>query len=185
MQALETLSRTIDGLNKRIGRVVCWFALAMVLVQFVVVVLRYVFGVGSIFLQESIVYLHGSMFMLGAGYTLLHNYHVRVDVFYREASARWKAKVDLAGVVVFLVPMCVLIFVYAWPYVLSSWEVREGSLEASGIQGVYLLKTVVLIFAVLLGLQGVSLGLRSLLTLAGRGDAGNGDAAHTEHHSQA
>jgi TRAP-type mannitol/chloroaromatic compound transport system permease small subunit len=142
-------------------------ALAMVLVQFVVVLLRYVFGVGSLFLQESIVYLHGTMFMVGAGYTLLYGHHVRVDVFYREASARWKALVDLAGSVLFLVPVCTLIGIYSWPYVSRAWAIREGSIESSGIQAVFLLKTVILIFAALMILQGISLALKSILSLAG------------------
>lgn len=168
MSALNRITRAIDRLNERVGRAVAWFALLMVLIQFVVVVLRYVFGVGSIWLQESIVYLHGTMFMLAAGYTLLHNGHVRVDVFYREASPRVRAWIDLLGVVVLLLPVCTLIAVYSWPYIMQSWAVREGSIEASGIQGVYLLKTVILGFAALLGLQGVALALKSLRTLAGR-----------------
>lgn len=167
LTTLERICRGIDLVNDRIGRAVAWMALAMVLVQFIVVVLRYVFGVGSLFLQESIVYLHGTMFMVGAGYTLLHGHHVRVDVFYRGASARWKACVDLAGVVFFLVPVCVIIWIFSWPYVTKSWRVVEGSIESSGIPAVFLLKTVLLAFSVLMILQGVSLALKSVLRLAG------------------
>jgi TRAP-type mannitol/chloroaromatic compound transport system permease small subunit len=164
----RTLFRAIDRLNNRIGVTVAWFALAMVLIQFLVVVMRYVFGVGSLFLQESIVYLHGTMFMLGSAYTLLHNGHVRVDVFYREADPRWKAKVDFAGHVFFLIPVCVLIFVYSWPYVLNSWASLEGSRETSGIPAVFLLKTVVLLFCVLMILQGLAQGLKALMVMTGR-----------------
>lgn len=167
MSALYGFSRAIDLLNERIGRAVAWFALLMVLIQFAVVVLRYVFGVGSIFMQESVVYLHATMFMVGAGYTLLYNGHVRVDVFYRAASPRYKAVVDLFGVFVFLLPVCTLITVYSWPYVANSWAVREGSIESSGIQGVFLLKTVILAFTALMALQGLSLAAKSVLTLAG------------------
>ncbi|MBK1697880.1 TRAP transporter small permease subunit [Rhodovibrio salinarum] len=163
----RTLFRAIDQLNSRIGVTVAWFTLAMVLVQFVVVLLRYVFGVGSLFLQESIVYLHGSMFMLGSAYTLLHNGHVRVDVFYRDASLKWKAKVDFAGYVLFLIPVCVLIFIYSWPYVVSSWTSLEGSRETSGIPAVFLLKTVVLVFCVLMVLQGIAQGLKAFMVLTG------------------
>ncbi len=168
MSALYSLSRAIDRLNDAIGRAVAWFALLMVLIQFVVVVLRYVFGVGSIFLQESIVYLHGTMFMVGAGYTLLYDGHVRVDVFYRAASTRYKAMVNLIGVVIFLLPVCALITAYAWPYVANAWAVREGSIESSGIQGVFLLKTMILAFTGLVALQGISLALKSAMSLAGR-----------------
>jgi TRAP-type mannitol/chloroaromatic compound transport system permease small subunit len=164
----RTFFQAIDRLNHRIGVSVAWFALAMVLIQFLVVVLRYVFGVGSLFLQESIVYLHGTMFMLGSAYTLLHNGHVRVDVFYREADPRWKAKVDFAGHVFFLIPVCVLIFIYSWPYVVSSWASLEGSRETSGIPAVFLLKTVVLLFCVLMVLQGLAQGVKALMVMTGQ-----------------
>lgn len=176
MQVLRSFSATIDGLNEGVGRAVAWLALLMVLTQFVVVLMRYVFGVGSIWMQESVVYMHGLLFMAGAGYTLLHDGHVRLDVFYREADARARAKVDIAGVLLFLLPVCALIFIHAWPYVAKSWAVREGSPETSGIQGVFLLKTVILVFAVLIGLQGLSLAMRSALVLAGAGErAAGGD----------
>lgn len=158
----------IDGLNERLGRVVSWLALLMVVVQFIVVIQRYVFGIGSIWMQESIVYMHGMLFMLAAGYTLLHNGHVRVDVFYREATPRRKALTDLFGSLFFLLPMCAAIIWLAWPYVSSSWSILEGSKETSGIHGVYLLKSVIIAFAVLVALQGVSLALHSLRILSGQ-----------------
>lgn len=167
LRLLASLSRGIDALNERVGRAVAWLALGIVLVQFLVVVMRYVFGVGAIYLQESIVYMHGTMFMLGVGYTLLYNEHVRVDIFYRGASARRRAVVDLLGTIAFLLPVCVLITMYSWPYVAEAWRVREGSIESSGIQGVFLLKTVIHVFSALLALQGISLACKSILRLAG------------------
>ena len=161
------MARYIDAFNENIGKAIAWLALLMVMVQFVVVVMRYVFGMGSLFLQESVIYLHAVLFMVGAGYTLLHGGHVRVDIFYREASQRGKALVDLIGVVVFLVPICALIWWASWPYVASSWAVLEGSREVSGIQAVFLLKSVILVFVALMVLQGISLALRSLLVLLG------------------
>lgn len=101
---MTRLTGFIDGLNERLGRVVSWLALLMVMIQFIVVIQRYVFGIGSIWMQESIVYMHGMLFMLAAGYTLLHNGHVRVDVFYREATPRRKALTDLFGSLFFLLP---------------------------------------------------------------------------------
>ncbi len=171
MNAIASLARVIDGFNERVGGTVAWAALAMVLVQFTVVLLRYVYGVGSIFMQESIVYLHGILFMLGAGYTLLHGGHVRVDIFYAGANPRTKAWVDLIGVIVFLVPVCMVIFLFSYPYVQASWSVFEGSKETSGIQAVFLLKTVILVFVILLLLQGLSLALHSLLVLTGHDTA--------------
>jgi TRAP-type mannitol/chloroaromatic compound transport system permease small subunit len=170
---VERTADLIDYTNDRVGRTVAWLALFMVLVQFALVLMRYVFGIGSIMTQESVTYAHGALFMIGAGYTLLVGGHVRVDVFYREASPRRKAIVDLCGVVFLLIPVCLLIWRYSLPYVLSSWAVLEGSRETSGIQGVYLLKTCILIFVVLMILQGISLAFRSALVLAGvRDNAG-------------
>lgn len=167
MRNLARLATAIDTLNERVGRAVAWLALAMVLAQFVVVLMRYVFGIGSVWAQESIIYMHGTLFMLAAGYTLLHNGHVRVDIFYRTASPAYKARVDLLGTLLLLWPVCFLIFYVAFPYVESSWRVREGSRETSGIQGVYLLKSVILVYVVLLALQGLSTVIHSLRVLAG------------------
>ena len=139
----------------------------MILVQFAVVVMRYAFGIGSIFMQESIVYMHGFMFMIGAGFTLLNDGHVRIDIFYGDATPRTKAWVNLIGSIVFLIPFCLIVFYVSYPYVANAWAVHEGSIETSGIQGVYLLKTTILIFAVLVLLQGISLAIHSLLFLMG------------------
>lgn len=167
MGALEKLYLVIDGFNHRLGRIVAWLALAMILVQFFIVVMRYIFGFGTIMLQESVSYLHSLLFLLGAGYTLLHEGHVRVDIYYRDASERAKAIVDLLGSMLFLVPVCVLLWWWSWPYVELSWSIHEGSKETSGIQAVFLLKTTILMFAALVGLQGVSMALRTLLLLTG------------------
>jgi TRAP-type mannitol/chloroaromatic compound transport system permease small subunit len=162
------LARAIDRLNETIGVSVAWLALLVVLVEFTVVLMRYVFGIGSVKLQESIVYMHAIVFMVAAGYTLLHNGHVRCDIFYAAAPPRRQAIIDLIGVALFLLPTCALIAWAAWPYVAQAWAVREGSPEGSlGIPGVYLLKSVILLFAGLVALQGVALAIHSALRLAG------------------
>ncbi|MGF1639349.1 MAG: TRAP transporter small permease subunit [Rhodospirillales bacterium] len=168
MTALAVLVRLIDRVNDALGRGIAWLTLAMVLIAFGVVVLRYVFSVGFVWMQESYVWLHGVVFMAGAGYTLLNDGHVRVDIFYRAKSARYKAWVDLVGTIALLLPVVVLIWVVAWPYVLASWERLEQSREAGGLPGLFLLKSVILGFCVTLGLQGVALAGRSVLVLAGR-----------------
>jgi len=167
MGFLEKLYLGIDAFNNRIGRIISWTAIAMVLVQFLVVVMRYIFSLGFIWMQESVLYLHSILFMLGAGYTLLHEGHVRVDIFYRDHGERGKAIVDFIGAIVFLLPVCILLWWWSWPYVSQSWSIFEGSRETSGIQAVYALKTLILMFAGLIALQGVSMMLRSLLTLTG------------------
>ncbi len=175
MPTLLIFIRFVDGLNERIGRTVSWIALAMVLVQFLVVGMRYVFGIGSVFLQESVIYMHGTLFMVGAAYTLVHNGHVRVDIFYREASPRRKAMVNFVGVFLFLLPITFLVWIVSEPYVAQSWAIREGSKETSGIQGLFLLKSMILVFAALMSLQGLALAARSVLTLLGRPAPEHGD----------
>ncbi|MEJ8573879.1 TRAP transporter small permease subunit [Microbaculum marinum] len=164
---MRAIANSIDWFNERIGRTVAWLALLIVLVQFLIVIGRYVFGIGSIWLQELITYMFGFIFMLGAAYTLKHDGHVRVDIFYREAPARTKAIINLVGSLVFLIPICLLILWIAWPYVMQSWAVWEGSTEASGIPARYLQKTAILAFAVLMALQGLSMAFRSILALRG------------------
>jgi TRAP-type mannitol/chloroaromatic compound transport system permease small subunit len=167
MSLLAAIVRFIDRLNDTIGRGVAWLTLVMVLITFLVVVLRYVFALGWVWMQESYVWLHGIVFMLGAGYTLLHGGHVRVDIFYRPKGPRYKAWADLLGGLFLLLPITVMIFMVSWPYVVDSWLKLEESREAGGLPGLFLLKTVVLGFSVLIGLQGVSLMGRSVLVLAG------------------
>lgn len=170
MASLKIISRTIDALNSAIGRAVCWLVLIMVLMQFSIVVLRYVFGIGSLAMYELVVYMHGLLFMMAAAYTLAEDGHVRVDIFYRGAAPRRRALVNIIGVLVFLVPTCVLILYITWPYVLRSWSVLEGSRETSGLPGVFLFKTVILVFAVMLMLQGLSIVVRAARTLIEDGD---------------
>jgi TRAP-type mannitol/chloroaromatic compound transport system permease small subunit len=166
--SLRNFAVLIDGLNERIGRTLAWLTLGMVLLQFVVVVMRYVFGIGSVIAQEAIVYMHSTVFLAAAAYTLLHNGHVRCDIFYSDASPNTRALVDLIGVFLFLLPMCVMIFWVSWPYVANAWAVLEGSPEGRlGIPGVFLLKTLILVFAVLMALQAMSMAVHAGLRLAG------------------
>lgn len=168
MSNLSSLARSIDRVNQVIGETISWLSLLMVVVQFLVVVLRYVFGYGSIFMQESIIYMHGMLFMFGAGYALLHDGHVRVDIFYRDASPRTKAKVDLFGSLFLLIPVCSATFYYSLPYVQQSWSVLESSKETSGIPAVFLLKSVILVFCVLMIAQGISMAIHSLMVIFGK-----------------
>jgi TRAP-type mannitol/chloroaromatic compound transport system permease small subunit len=158
---------TIDAVNRRVGQAAAWLGLALVAAQFTVVVLRYVFAIGFVWLQESVLYFYGMLFLLGAGYTLLADGHVRVDVLYRSASARAKALIDAAGAVLLLLPVCGLVFWTSWDYVLSAWNVAESSGEALGLPFAFAYKTLIWIFAALLGAQGVSLALKSVGLLSG------------------
>jgi len=171
VEILGRIAGGIDRFNRSVGECVAWLALFMVLVQFAVVLTRYIFGYGSIFMQESIIYMHGLLFLLGAGYTLLQNGHVRVDIFYRAATPRRKAMVDLFGVLFLLGPVCIAMALFSWPYVMNAWRILESSKETSGIPAVFLLKSAILAFLLLLLLQGVSMALHALRRLAGCPDA--------------
>jgi TRAP-type mannitol/chloroaromatic compound transport system permease small subunit len=161
MARFTTLANGIDRLNTAIGRAASWCALAIVLIGFAVVLLRYVLGLGSIWLQESILYAHAALFLLAAAWTLKEGGHVRVDVFYADASPRTKAWVDLLGALFLLLPLCFAIVWFSLPYVKGSWAVLERSREASGLPLVFLLKTLIPVFAVLLALQGVAQAVRA------------------------
>ncbi len=142
-------------------------ALYLVLAEFAVVVLRYAFGLGSIRLQESVLYAHAGLFMLAAAWTLQVDGHVRVDIFYSQATPRRRAVIDLVGAIVFLMPFAAVLVALSVPYAARSWAIFEGSRETSGLPLVYLLKTLIPIFALLLGLQGMAQAIRAALLLAG------------------
>lgn len=164
---LHRLIRALDGISGAAGRFVMWLVLALVVTQFAVVILRYVFSTGSIPLQESVVYLHALVFLLGAGFTLRSDEHVRIDIFYARATTRRRAWIDLLGVVFLLLPFCVATIFLSHEFIGQAWSVREGSPEVSGLPYVYLLKTGIAVFAALLAIQGIAGALRSLMTIAG------------------
>ncbi|HMA16160.1 MAG: TRAP transporter small permease subunit [Bacteroidota bacterium] len=161
----------LEAVNQGIGAAVRWLALAMVLLQFAIVVLRYVFGISYIFLNEGVLYMHGALFMLGAGYTLLVDGHVRVDIFYSRLSARGRAVIDLACTFAFLLPSMLVIAWFTWPSVRNSWAVLEGPISVGGIPASFLLKSLIPAFCLLLVVQGVAAALRDLLRLKGSGGA--------------
>jgi len=162
--------RNLEALSDWVGRGVAWLTLGMVLITFLVVLLRYAFDLGWIAMQESVTYMHGLVFMLGAAYTLRHNGHVRVDIFYRKLGMRGRLWVDLVGALLLLIPTCLFIAWMSWDYVRVSWDVHEGSREAGGLPGVFLLKTLLLVMPLLLLAQALTGALRDLLLLT----VGNG-----------
>ena len=155
----------IDRLNSAVGRAASWCALAIVLLGFAVVLMRYVLGLGSIWLQESILYAHAALFLLAAAWTLKEGGHVRVDVFYAGASPRTKAWIDLAGALLLLLPFCIAVIWFSGPYVTRSWAILERSRETSGLPVVFLLKSLIPLFALLLALQGLSQAIKSITML--------------------
>jgi len=168
----------IDRLVAAVGRAVMWLCLFMVLTQFAVVLMRYALGIGRIWLSESILYAHAALFLLAAAWTLQQDGHVRVDILYSRVLRRSRAIIDLLGALFLLLPFMLVIVCFALPYVARSWSILERSRETSGLPFVYLLKTLIPLFAVLMGLQGISQALRAGLLLAsehaGEAAAGTG-----------
>jgi TRAP-type mannitol/chloroaromatic compound transport system permease small subunit len=164
---LRAIATKLDRLAERTGRFIAWLSLGMVVITFTVVVLRYLFHSGSIALQESITYLHATLFMLGAAWTLQQDGHVRVDIFYSKQSRRTRAWIDLAGTLLLLFPVCGFILFSSLDYVAASWSVQEGSQEAGGLDAVFLLKTAIPVMAVLLMLQGCAIILKNILVITG------------------
>ena len=160
----------LDRVSTITGKAAAWLTLLMVLVTVVVVVMRYVFDAGLIWMQESVVWMHAVVFMLGAAYTLHDDEHVRVDIFYRSMSARRRAWIDVAGVVLFLLPLCLFLGWMSFDFVAQSWAIGEGSREPGGLPYPFvpLLKSVLLLMPLALALQGVSLLLSSFAALRGR-----------------
>ncbi len=157
--------RYLELCSELTGRFVSWLALMMVIVTVAVVILRYGFSVGSVGMQESITYLHAAVFLIGAAYTLKRDAHVRVDIFYRNFSARGKAWVNALGSLVFLLPLCGFILFISWDFVAASWRIREASGNADGLPLVFLLKTMIPVMAITLAAQGLAEALKSLATL--------------------
>lgn len=147
---------TLDGINTFVAMITKWLALLMVLVQFGIVLGRYVFGVNSIAMQESVLYMHATLFMLGAGYTLLVDKHVRVDIFYAKATPLSRRAIDLFGHLMLLLPSMAALLYWSWPSVRNSWKILEGPISVGGIEAVFLMKSLIPAFCVLVMLQSLS-----------------------------
>ncbi len=158
---MRRLSQLVDHLDRTIARTVKWFSLAMVLITMAIVLLRYGFNVGAIALQESVMYLHGLLFLLGIPYGVLQDTHVRVDILYSRRSPQQRALINRCGHCLFLLPVSAFIFWTSLPYVQASWRVLEGSAEVGGLPAVFLLKTLIPVMAALLFLQGISQLIKS------------------------
>jgi len=173
---LQRLCRGIDCFTEFSGKLISWLTLLLIFVTCAVVVLRYFLGTGSIALQESITYIHATLFMLAMAFTLKRGGHVRVDVFYGKFSPRTQALVDVIGTLLFLIPVSLLILTSSWEYVGNSWAIQETSTESSGIPFVYLLKSLLIVLPITLILQGVCEVIKNALFFFGLG------GSHTEEH---
>ena len=153
---LKNLSSTISYINKIAGFICAIIVVLMSLNVFLVVVLRYLFGISFIWMQETYVWMHAYIFMLGAGYTYLNDDHVRIDIIYRSSSKLYKALVDSIGIIFLLFPFLYIIWNFSYPFVYKSWQMNEISREAGGLSMLYLLKLAILLFVVLLSIQAIA-----------------------------
>ncbi|MBL4585211.1 MAG: TRAP transporter small permease subunit [Pseudomonadales bacterium] len=169
---LKKILSTIDAFTEHCGNAIAWLTLVMMLVMFTSVVLRYLFQIGFTALDESVIYMHSMVFMLGAAFTLKRGGHVRVDIFYNQLSAIGKARVDIIGTCFLLLPVCLFIGVVSWEYVAASWQILESSAQVGGIPAVFLLKSLILLMSALLTLQAIAELIRNGLILSGCGQAG-------------
>ena len=168
LRFLEVLIRPIDAANRVAGQVAGWMATALVLFTVYDVLMRYVFKAGSVAIQETEWHLFSANFLLAAGWTLLNQGHVRVDMLYQRFGSRTKAGIDLVGSLLFCVPYCILIIWAAWPFVADSWMLNEGSPDPGGLPARYIIKTIIPVSFGLLGLQALSQAAKNLLVLTGQ-----------------
>ena len=164
---VDAISRGLKSISEHTGNLIAWLTVPMVLVTFTIVVLRYVFDFGLIWMQESVVWMHAALFMLAGAYTLNRDEHVRVDIFYRALRPAHRAGVDLAGTLLLLLPMSIFLIVTSWDYVAVSWAIREGSREAGGLPFPFVpvLKSLIPLSFLLVALQGVVIVIDSIAVL--------------------
>ena len=168
MKKIKKVIFNIEKLNKKIGEAVSWLVLSMALTAFFVVLLRYFYNIGFVWMQESYIWMHGLIFLFGASYALMNDKHVRVDIFYRLTSEKIKALINIIFSILFLIPFIIIISKYSIPYILKSWDGLEKSREAGGIPFLYLYKPCLLLFCINLFFQTISLILRCLLVLSNK-----------------
>jgi TRAP-type mannitol/chloroaromatic compound transport system permease small subunit len=167
METLKRICRWIDTLNEWVGQGIAFITVGLVAVVFADVVMRYAFKKSSVVVQELEWHLFGLIFLLGAGYTLLHEGHVRVDVVYQRLKPRVRAWVNLIGVIAFLIPGCLMVIITSWKFTYNSWVILEGSPDPGGIPLRFIIKGAITIGFLLLFVQGIALGLRSLAAVLG------------------
>ena len=167
MTGTSSLSTFIDRVSDATGRAAAWLTLAMVVISFVIVIIRYAFDSGFIWLQESLIWMHAAVFMLGTAYTLQRDEHVRVDIFYRDMTVKRRALVNLLGVLFFIFPLCAFFLIEGFDYVRASWEIREVSRDSGGLPYPFvpLLKSILLLMPISVALQGLSMILQSVSEL--------------------
>ena len=169
MGLLSKITRLIDFVTEWIGRLVMWLVLAAVVISAVNAVMRKLFSLSSNAYLEVQWYLFAAVFMLGAGYVFLHNAHVRIDFISSRLSKRTNAIIDTLGIVIFLIPLCLILIDLSWPFFMRAYESGEMSENAGGLIRWPVIVLIPVGFAILL-LQAVSELLKRIAFLAGARD---------------
>lgn len=162
---LIQMAAAIDQFNLLIGYILSWLSLVMVLLMTLVVALRYLFSVSYVWHSELVLYCHATLFMGAAGYTLLREGHVRVDVLYQHFSEKTKAYINLFGSGIFLFPACLALIYFSDDFIQRSWWLKEGSTEYGGMPGVFYVKSLIWVFAGVVMLQGIAVCARAIEAL--------------------
>ncbi len=154
---LKNIIGIVVNFNVKAGKIFSWLLLLMVILTFVIVVLRYLFNIGFIWMQELVRFFYSAVFLICAAYTLAEDSHVRVDIFYSKLSDKGKSIVNILGSFIFLIPVCIITFYYSFNYVINSWAQLEGSLEERGLHAVFIMKSFIWLFSFMLLGQGVAI----------------------------
>lgn len=162
---LNRFTVLIGSLNETIGKTVSWLVLIMAFVQLIIIGLLFIFNFGFLWLQESILYMNGTLFMLALGWTFKEGRHVRIDIFYNQQPIKKQAQINLSGNLLFLLPLSALMFWHSIFYAATSWSILEGSREVGGIPAIFLLKTIIPLSALLLGLQSIAESIMAAKTI--------------------
>ncbi len=168
MNRISFIIKALGNINEFVGRAVSWLTLLLVLLVSGDVAMRYIFNISYVAIQELEWHIYAIIFLLGAGYTLKHNGHVRVDLIYQRLSKKYRAWIDLLGCIFFLFPGCFLIIKTSIPFVLNSFKISECSPDPGGLPARYLIKSVIVIGFALILLQGIAMFLDRLLFLFGK-----------------
>ena len=167
MNTLKMIGRWIDRVNELVGRFVAWVSFGLVVVIFIDVAMRYIFNTSFVFTQELEWHLFAFIFLIGAGFTLLHDGHVRVDIFYQRFGIKGRAWINFFGVLLFLIPGCIMVIATSWKFTMNSFSILEGSPDPGGIPFRFIVKGFIPVGFFLLLLQGISMGIHSLLQILG------------------
>jgi TRAP-type mannitol/chloroaromatic compound transport system permease small subunit len=176
--ALIGVVRASDGVNRMVGLATAWMTLGTVIACFASVYTRYALDVNYIWLQESYIWQHAAVIVLGAGYTMMTGGFVRVDVFYAQWPARKRAAADMVMTILMLAPFLLVFTPATWNFVAASWRSDEGSMHPGGVPDLWILKGTMVAFCVLVGLQGLATIARGLLVLSGREEWVLADSGH-------